>query len=216
MVTRNGIIKRTPVKEYEYQRKGGKIAINLDEGDQIVFVSLTDGNCSIVIATHNGNAIRFDEANARSMGRTARGVRGISLRDGDYVAGVTTVDEQQQLITITEKGFGKRTEFEDFREMKNRGGMGVKCHNITEKTGDLVSIATVSETDDLIMITDQGQMIRTPVSGIPVYSRSAGGVIVMRLGENQKIVNFTKVPREEKDDNAEEAEAEETAPATEE
>ena len=206
MVTRNGIIKRTPVKEYEYQRKGGKIAINLDEEDQLVFVSLTDGNCSIVIATHNGNAIRFDEANARSMGRTARGVRGISLRDGDYVAGVTTVDEQQQLITITENGFGKRTEFEDFREMKNRGGMGVKCHNITEKTGDLVSIATVSETDDLIMITDQGQMIRTPVLGIPVYSRSAGGVIVMRLGENQKIVNFTKVPREEKDENAENVE----------
>jgi DNA gyrase subunit A len=205
----------TPVKEYEYQRKGGKIAINLDEGDELVFVSLTDGNCSIVIATHDGNAIRFDEANARSMGRTARGVRGISLRDGDYVAGVTTVDEQQQLITITEKGFGKRTEFEDFREMKNRGGMGVKCHNITEKTGDLVSIATVSESDDLIMITDQGQMIRTPVSGIPVYSRSAGGVIVMRLGENQKIVNFTKVPREEKDEDAE-IEAEETASATEE
>ena len=215
MVTRNGVIKRTPVKEYEYQRKGGKIAINLDEGDELVFVSLTDGNCSIVIATHDGNAIRFDEANARSMGRTARGVRGISLRDGDYVAGVTTVDEQQQLITITEKGFGKRTEFADFREMKNRGGMGVKCHNITEKTGDLVSIATVSESDDLIMITDQGQMIRTPVSGIPVYSRSAGGVIVMRLGENQKIVNFTKVPREEKDEDAE-IEAEETAPTTEE
>ncbi len=204
MVTRNGIIKRTPVKEYEYQRKGGKIAINLDEDDQLVFVSLTDGNCSIVIATHDGNAIRFDEANARSMGRTARGVRGISLREGDYVAGVTTVDDSKQLITITEKGFGKRTEFADFREMKNRGGMGVKCHNITDKTGELVSIATVSDTDDLIMITDQGQMIRTPVAGIPVYSRAAGGVIVMRLGENQKIVNFTKVPREEKDEDGEE------------
>ena len=200
MVTQNGVIKRTPIKEYEYQRKGGKIAINLDDDDKLVFVRRTDGNCSIVIATHDGNAIRFDEANARAMGRTARGVRGISLREGDYVVGVTTVDEDQHLVTITEKGFGKRSEFSDFREMKNRGGMGVKCHNITEKTGELVGIATVSEGDDLMIITDQGQMIRTPVAGIPVYSRGAGGVIVMRLGENQKIVNFTKVAREEKPD----------------
>ncbi|MBQ9768759.1 MAG: DNA gyrase subunit A, partial [Clostridia bacterium] len=200
MVTQKGVIKRTPIKEYEYQRKGGKIAINLDDDDKLVFVRRTDGSCSVVIATHDGNAIRFDESNARAMGRTARGVRGISLRDGDYVVGVTTVDESQHLITVTEKGFGKRSEFADFREMKNRGGMGVKCHNITEKTGELVGIATVSEDDDLMIITDQGQMIRTPVAGIPVYSRAAGGVIVMRLGENQKIVNFTKVAREEKPD----------------
>ncbi len=201
MVTRNGVIKRTPIKEYEYQRKGGKIAINLDDDDQLVFVRRTLGDASIVIATHDGNAIRFDENNVRSMGRTARGVRGISLRDGDYVVGVTSVDEDRKLITVTENGFGKRTEFEDFREMKNRGGMGVKCHNITEKTGELVSIAAVSEDDDLVLITDQGQMIRMPVTDIPVYSRSAGGVIVMRLGEGQKIVNFTKVAREEKPDD---------------
>jgi len=200
MVTRNGVIKRTPIKEYEYQRKGGKIAINLDEDDQLVFVRRTLGDASIVIATHDGNAIRFDESNVRSMGRTARGVRGITLRDGDYVVGVTSVDNERKLITVTENGFGKRTEFEDFREMKNRGGMGVKCHNITEKTGELVSIATVSEDDDLVLITDQGQMIRMRVTDIPVYSRSAGGVIVMRLGEGQKIVNFTKVAREEKPD----------------
>ena len=200
MVTRNGVIKRTPIKEYEYQRKGGKIAINLDEDDQLVFVRRTLGDASIVIATHDGNAIRFDESNVRSMGRTARGVRGITLRKGDYVVGVTSVDNDKKLITVTENGFGKRTEFEDFREMKNRGGMGVKCHNITEKTGELVSIATVSEDDDLVLITDQGQMIRMPVTDIPVYSRSAGGVIVMRLGEGQKIVNFTKVAREEKPD----------------
>ena len=200
MVTRNGVIKRTPIKEYEYQRKGGKIAINLDEDDQLVFVRRTFGDCSIVIATHNGNAIRFDESNCRSMGRTARGVRGISLRDGDYVVGVTSVEEDKKLITVTENGFGKRSEFEDFREMKNRGGMGVKCHNISDKTGLLVGIATVSEDDDLVLITDQGQMIRMPVTDIPVYSRGAGGVIVMRVGENQKIVNFTKVAREEKPD----------------
>ncbi len=200
MVTKKGVIKRTPIKEYEYQRKGGKIAINLDEDDQLVFVRRTLGDASIVIATHDGNAIRFDESNVRSMGRTARGVRGITLRGGDYVVGVTSVDEERKLITVTENGFGKRTEFEDFREMKNRGGMGVKCHNITEKTGELVGIATVSEDDDLVLITDQGQMIRMPVTDIPVYSRAAGGVIVMRLGDGQKIVNFTKVAREEKPD----------------
>ena len=198
MVTKQGVIKRTPIKEYEYQRKGGKIAINLDEGDELVFVRRTNGDKSIVLATHDGNAIRFDENNVRVMGRTARGVRGISLRDGDYVVGVSTVEDDMKLITITEKGFGKRTDFDDFREMKNRGGLGVKCHNISEKTGELVGIAAVDENDDLMMITDQGQMIRTPVTGIPVYSRSAGGVIVMRLSGEQKIVNFTKVAREDK------------------
>jgi DNA gyrase subunit A len=197
MITRQGVIKRTLLSEYEYQRKNGKIALNLDEGDELVFVKHTDGSCQLVIATRNGNAVRFEEENVRCMGRTARGVRGITLEEDDVVAGVALVEEGKQLITITENGFGKRTEFSDFRTMLHRGGKGVTVHNITEKTGKLASIATVDENDDIMLITNDGTIIRTPVAGVPIYSRSAGGVIVMRLNEGSSIVNFTKVERAE-------------------
>ncbi len=197
MVTRQGVIKRTLLKEYEYQRVTGKIALNLDEGDELLYVKHTDGNCQLIIATKNGQAVRFTEDNVRCMGRTARGVRGITLADDDVVVGVALVEEEKQLITITENGFGKRTEFSDFRTMLHRGGRGVTCHNINDKTGKLASIATVDENDDLMLITNAGTIIRTPVSGVPVYSRSAGGVIVMRLNEGSMIVNFTKVEKEE-------------------
>jgi DNA gyrase subunit A len=177
-----------------------------------------------MITTRNGMAVRFEESEARVMGRTARGVRGISLREGDEVVGVTVVEDGKDLITVTEKGFGKRTPFDDFRVMKHRGGYGVTCYNITEKSGALTGVATVDDNDDLMLITDTGTVIRTPVSGIPSRSRSAGGVIVMRLGEDQKLVNFTKVAHEEDGDKAPESdltaetveiEAAETAPVTE-
>ncbi len=205
MVTKQGVIKRTALDEYEYQRKGGKIALNLDEGDELLSVMLTHGECDIIIATRNGSAVRFKEENVRAMGRTARGVRGISLRDGDCVCGVAITHEGESLITVTENGFGKRTEFDDFREMKHRGGFGVQCHNISEKTGALCGIASVGDEDDLMMITDGGTIIRTPVADIPTYSRTAGGVIVMRLSEGQKLVNFTKVAKAEEDEEADEA-----------
>ena len=197
MVTKNGIIKRTLLTQYEYQRKGGKIALSLDEGDELVFVMHTHGECDIVIATAHGCAVRYTEANVRAMGRTARGVKGISLREGDYVTGVAIVDDKQSMVTVTENGYGKRTLFSDFREMKNRGGYGVTCHKIGDKTGLLCGIETVSEDDDLMMITAGGTIIRTPVKDIPVYSRTAGGVIMMRVSEDQKLVNFTKVARED-------------------
>ena len=206
MITKMGVIKRTPMTEYEYHRKGGKIALSLDEGDELVFVKRTQGEGEIIIATREGNAVRFSEENVRSMGRTARGVRGIALRGDDYVTGVAVVTEGEKLITITEKGFGKRTEFDDFRLMKNRGGSGVCAHNISDKTGLLTGIASVSEDDDIMLITDQGQIVRTPVSGIPVYSRSASGVIVMRLADGQSVVNFTKVAKEAEEDVSESTE----------
>jgi DNA gyrase subunit A len=169
-----------------------------------MFVKCTDGSCDLVLASHDGSAIRFSEENVRPMGRTARGVRGISLREGDTVAGVAVADDSKWLITVTENGYGKRTPFSDLRTMRNRGGLGVICHNLTEKTGLLAGIATVDEQDDIMMITDQGTIVRTPVADINIYSRSASGVIVMRLGEGQKLVTFTKVARE--DEAAEEAE----------
>ena len=203
MVTKNGVIKRTLLKEYEYQRKGGKIALTLDEGDELVFVMHTKGDCSIIVATRDGLAVRYDEENVRCMGRTARGVKGITLRGDDYVTGVAVVEEGKSLVTVTELGYGKRTPFDDFREMKHRGGKGVQCHNLSEKTGKLCGIASVCDEDDLMMITEGGTIVRTPACDIPTYSRTAGGVIMMRVSEGQRIVNFTKVLREEEEENDE-------------
>ena len=215
MVTKRGVIKRTLLSEYEYQRKGGKIALNLDEGDELVFVVCTQGECDLLLATANGQAVRFSESNVRAMGRTARGVRGISLRGDDYVAGVCVVEEGKDLLCITENGFGKRSLFDDFRLMKNRGGFGVTCYNLTDKSGILTGVAAVNDEDDLMMITDSGTIIRTPVAGIPSRSRSAGGVIVMRLGEEQKLVNFTTTPHAEPEDEETEEITEVNAEATE-
>ena len=197
MITKYGVTKRTLLTDFEYQRKGGKIAINLDEGDELIFVRHTKGSDSLIIATRNGQAVRFDENNVRAMGRTARGVRGITLEGDDYVVGVALVDEEKTLLTVTEGGMGKRTSFSDFRQMKHRGGKGVTCHNITDKTGKLASVITVSEDDDIMIITNEGTIIRTSVSGINVYSRTATGVIVMRLAEGAIINNIARLEKDE-------------------
>ena len=197
MITKYGVTKRTLLTDFEYQRKGGKIAISLDEGDELIFVRHTTGEENLIIATRNGQAVRFDENNVRSMGRTARGVRGITLEGDDYVVGVALVDENKTLLTVTEGGMGKRTSFSDFREMKHRGGKGVTCHNITEKTGKLASVITVADDDDIMMITNEGTIIRTSVSKINVYSRTATGVILMRLDEGAIINNVARLEKDE-------------------
>ena len=210
MVTRQGIIKRTELTEFEPHRKGGKIAITLDEGDELLFVVHTKGGESVLLATAGGAATRFEEETVRVMGRSARGVRGMRLAEGDEIVGAVLVEDDKMLMTVTENGYGKRTAFDEFRQMKNRGGSGVICHNISDKTGRLAGICAVSEEDDLMLITDQGTIIRTPVAGINTYSRSASGVIVMRLEEGQKLVNFTKVsPDPEEGDEEEPVDGEE-------
>ena len=205
MVTKKGVIKRASTKDFEYQRKGGKIAINLDEGDELLAVKKTEGESDIIIATRKGKAVRFDEKDARVMGRTARGVRGIRLKGDDDVVGVSVVEEGKKLITITEKGFGKRNDFDCF-SAHSRGTMGVICHKLTAKTGEHAGIAAVSEDDDIMVITNEGTIIRMAVSSIPVYgSGSTSGVIVMRLDGEAKIVNFavTKSEKEEETENTE-------------
>ena len=197
MVTKMGIIKRTLLSEFEYQRAKGKIAINLDEGDELIFVRHTKGDESLILATRGGLAVRFDENNVRSMGRGARGVKGITLTGDDVVVGVCVVDETKTLLTVTERGMGKRTSFSDFREMKHRGGKGVTCQNVNEKTGKLASIITVSDDDDIMLITNEGTIIRTSVSSINVYSRTATGVIIMRLNDGHTINNVARLEREE-------------------
>ena len=207
MVTRRGVIKKTALSDFEYQRKGGKIAISLDEGDELLFVTRTDGERELMLATKNGIAVRFAEHQVRAMGRTARGVRGISLRDGDEVVGVTLVEEGKELLCVTENGFGKRSPFDDFRLMVHRGGYGMKCYNVTEKSGLLTGIASVDDDLDLMLITAGGTIIRTPVAGIPTRSRTAGGVIVMRLADDQKLVNFTTTAHAEPEEEELDADA---------
>ena len=208
MVTKNGIIKKTLLTEFEYQRKGGKIAINLDEGDELIFVRHTMGNQSIMIATRNGLSVRFEEINVRGMGRAARGVKGITLGEDDYVIGVAIVDDTKTLLTVTENGMGKRTSFDDFREMKHRGGKGVACHKLSDKSGKLAAIATVDDDDDVMMITDKGTIIRMSVSDINVYSRTAGGVIVMRTSEDNRIITLSRLEKIEELEEIAEAENE--------
>ena len=202
MVTKKGVIKRTLLSEFEYQRRAGKIAISLDEDDELIFVRHTTGCESLIIATRNGLAVRFDENNVRCMGRTARGVRGITLSDDDFVVGVCVVDEEKKMLTITEGGMGKRTLFSDFRQMKNRGGHGVACHKISEKTGKLAAVITVADDDDIMLITNEGTIIRTPVDSINVYSRTATGVISMRLAEGAYIINATRLEKQEEIDES--------------
>ncbi|MBE6617894.1 MAG: DNA gyrase subunit A [Ruminococcaceae bacterium] len=205
MITRRGVIKRTKLSEFRIQRKGGKIALNLDDGDKLIFVGLTHGESDIMIATRKGLAARFNEDKVTVMGRSARGVRGISLRPGDEVAGACIIERGDEwasenfLVTISEGGFGKRMSPNEF-EAKGRGIQGMILQKLSEKTGDVCGIAVVKENEDLLMITNDGTMIRTPAADIPVYGRSAAGVIVMRLNGDKKIANFALVESADEED----------------
>jgi DNA gyrase subunit A len=205
MITKHGVIKRTLLTEYKNARRNGLIAINLDEGDELLYVLKTDGGHNLTVATHNGQAVHFAEEKARTIGRTARGVKAIELADGDFVVGATATkpEDGRQILSITENGFGKRTVQSEF-PLHNRGGKGVICHNVNGKYGKLCGIAAVSEEEDVMLITDTGTIIRTKIASINTYSRSAGGVTVMRVAEGTTIVGFTAVaPEDEKDEEGE-------------
>ena len=196
MVTKNGTVKKTPLSEFEYQRKTGKRALSLDEGNELLSVHLTTGKDKIIVATKNGLCVCFDEQNVRSMGRTASGVRGIRLADGDEVCGSALVEDGKLLLSITENGLGKRTPFDEY-SVHGRGGKGMKCHNVTEKTGKLTGIAAVSDDDDVLLISDGGTMIRINANQIRVTGRAAAGVRVMTPKEGERIVNLAAVKRED-------------------
>lgn len=191
MVTKNGTIKRTSISEFAHINRIGKRAITLRDDDELVYVGCVTDDDELLIATSNGYGIRFRAGNVRIMGRNAAGVRGIRLRnDGDNtdarVVGVAEVEEGKELLTLTEKGLGKRTAFDLFTA-HNRGGKGVRCHRITDKTGDVVAIASVAPDDELLVISDSGIMIRVRVSEISESGRSASGVRVMRTGEDYSV-----------------------------
>ena len=206
MVTKNGVIKRTRLSQYRNVRKSGLNAISLDEGDELKWVRLTGGEDELIVATRKGFAIHFKETDARELGRTARGVRAIELREGDEVVGMEIVEEGKKLLTISEGGKGRRSEFSDY-SIQNRGGKGIQNY----KTDNVAGIKAVSDDDDIIAISSDGIIIRLSVDEVNVQFRSASGVKVMRLAsEDSRVVSFTVAPKGEDED---EAEGEETAEA---
>lgn len=201
MVTRNGIIKRTELSAYKNVRKGGLIAITLDEGDELAWVRLTDGTNDLVVATKNGMAIRFNETDARPIGRTARGVRAIALDEDDLVVGMARVREGATLLTVTEKGLGRRSSLDEYR-VQSRGGKGLINYKVSEEKGLVAGIKSVDENDDVILITDEGVIIRIPVAQINIQSRYAGGVRVMRVSDSGRIVTLARAKNEDIDEDS--------------
>ena len=197
--TRQGVVKRTNVAEFSNIRQNGLKALNLRDEDELINVFLTDGNTDVIIGTKYGYSVRFNEAVVRNMGRSATGVRGVNLREGDKVVGASVVTDQDEVLIITEKGYGKRTMASEY-PTKGRGGKGIKTANITEKNGPLAGLLTIKGDEDLMIITDTGVMIRTSVGNISQTGRSTQGVKVMRLDQDAKIVTFTTVQPDEKDE----------------
>ncbi len=197
MTTRNGTVKRLPVEQLKNIRQNGIRALTLDEGDQLISVKDTDGDQYILIATHDGQAVRFHESDVRPMGRTAVGVRGIRLKDGDYVVGAAKAEAGKTVLTITERGYGKRTPVEDYR-ITSRGGSGIRNYMVTEKTGPIVGIKVVDGTEDLLLVTESGILIRTPVQNIRTAGRATQGVIVMRFKtEGDRVISMALADPEE-------------------
>ncbi len=204
MVTKNGKIKRTPLESYKNVRKNGLIAIGLDEGDEIAGVRMTKGENQLIIATRNGMAIRIEETNVRTMSRSAHGVKAIKLRDGDYVVSMARVREGADVLTVSEKGLGRRSSLDSYR-IQNRGGYGMLNYKVSDEKGFVCGIKVVDETDDIIMISTDGIVIRLRASDVRVMGRYATGVRMMKLQGDNKVVAFT---RAEHDDTAEIAEIE--------
>ena len=203
MVTRNGTVKRLPVGTLKNLRNNGIRALRMEEGDQLISVRETDGTRKILIATHDGQAICFDENDVRPMGRDAVGVRGIRLREGDYVVGAARARAGKTVLSITEKGYGKRTPVEEYR-ITGRGGLGIRNYAVTEKTGGVVGIKVVDGSEDLLLVTRNGILIRTPVDNIRVAGRSTQGVIVMRFKEEgDQVISMALTDHEESEDPAE-------------
>ena len=217
MVTKNGTVKRTEKSAFRNIRAVGLRVLTLDEGDELITVLETDGQENVLIATHDGQAICFRESDVRPMGRTAMGVRGIKLRAGDYVIGGVLAKLGTMLLAITENGYGKRTPIEEYirsgGEPQHRGGFGLRGYQITEKTGKAAGVKVVQEDDDILIISDDGTIIRMAAADVNVYSRTAQGVRVMRVSEGTKVISLARVPQEEDKNQTEEAAEETTEPA---
>ena len=209
MVTRNGTVKRLSVSALKNLRNNGLRVLTLEEGDELITVRETDGTKKILIATHDGQAVCFDENDVRPMGRTAVGVRGIRLRDGDYVVGAARATAGRCVLSITENGYGKRTPVEDYR-ITNRGGLGIRNYMVTEKTGAVVGIKVVDGNEDLLLVTQSGTLIRTHVDNIRIAGRSTQGVIVMRFKEEgDRVISMALTDRDDEEETVQAEQQEE-------
>lgn len=191
-VTKEGVVKRSDVKSYRNIRNNGLIALNMREEDELINVLVTNGQQNIIIGSHDGYAMTFDENDVRVMGRTATGVRGIKLRKGDYVVGAAVINADSEVLVVTERGYGKRTPAADY-SIKNRGGMGIKTAKISEKSGKLAGIVATEGNEDLMIMTDQGVIIRFNIASISLTSRATLGVKMIRLDEGAKVSSITKI-----------------------
>ena len=204
MVTRKGIIKRTELDQYKHIRKTGIIAINLDEDDELSWVDITDGKRNLVVATHDGMSICFKESDARLIGRTARGVKAIQLEEDDYVVGFAVEREGYTLLTVSETGYGRKSEFSDYR-VQSRGGKGLINYR-TAQYGKVAMIAPVSDSNDVIMISSDGIIIRTHADQISTFQRPSKGVKVMKVNDGEKIATLSVVDRLEEEEQEEDTE----------
>lgn len=211
MATRNGLVKKTDLMEYDSIRKGGLAAVTLRENDELIDVKLTDGNQDIMLSTVNGMAIRFNETDARPIGRVSQGVKGIELDDGDYVIGMEVVTDNTTLLVVTENGFGKRTDLEEYK-VQTRGGKGVLTYRITEKTGKSIGMMLVSEEDDIILISSDGSIIRMKVNEISILGRATQGVTLMRMSEGNNVVSMARMVNEECPDGTDCEDMEDNSP----
>lgn len=202
-ITKNGMIKRTRLSEYKNVRKMGLRAVSLNEGDEIASAFLTEGDCTILIATRNGMAIRFDENKVRTLGRTARGVKSIKFRDGDYIVGATKIfDESATVLTVTDKGMGRRAAVSSYR-LQNRGGYGLKNYPVSDEKGYVCGIKTLGPDDDVILISADGVVIRIRANDLRVMGRPASGVRVMKLGAEDRVASFTRTAHDDDEETAE-------------
>jgi len=199
MATRNGVIKKTALTEYDTNRTGGLRAIELDEDDMLIKVEIVEDNDEAVITTYNGMSIRFKCEDARAQGRVTRGCRGIRLKEGDYVVGMSTVKDNADLLVVSENGLGKRTSYAEYHTQK-RGGQGVKTYKITEKTGNIAGVRSITDGEDVMIITSAGVVIRMKSEDIKVAGRNTQGVILMRPDNDVKVVSVARAPREEEEE----------------
>lgn len=216
MATKNGVIKKTPLVEYDSNRSGGLKAIELDDDDELIRVKIVEDETECVLTTYKGMSVRFKCSDARSQGRVTRGCRGIKLKDDDRVVGMSVVKPDTDLLIVSENGLGKRTSYDEYKTQK-RGGMGVKTYKITEKTGNIAGVRSISDGEDVMIITSAGVVIRVKSEDIKTASRNTQGVILMRPDDGVKVVSVARAPREEEDEETESVGTEsdaETAPET--
>jgi DNA gyrase subunit A len=215
MATQNGMVKKTDLMAYSRPMTGGIIALDLKEGDELIAARITDGTQNVFLGSRHGKAVRFLESDVRPMGRVTRGVRGMRLDPGDRLVGMEVLRHGQTLFTATENGFGKRT-FIDEYPLRRRGGKGVITIKTTERNGPVVSILLAKETDEVMLMTDTGRLIRIPLATVSVYSRNTQGVKLIGLEPGERVVGTARLPEKEKEMKITEPEASVPAPASEE